>query len=96
VIHDSAETLGEFRYPKKKELNPMSSNESISPVEQIGHAAGCVWHKLQEEAPLSVSRLSKGIDGVSRDVVMQAIGWLAREDKIQIEETKRGRIISLK
>jgi hypothetical protein len=27
---------------------------------------------------------------------MQAIGWLAREDKIEITETKRGRILSLR
>jgi hypothetical protein len=31
-----------------------------------------------------------------RDVVMQAVGWLAREDKIDIEENSRSRVVSLK
>jgi hypothetical protein len=27
---------------------------------------------------------------------MQAIGWLAREDKLDLSETNRGRIVALK
>jgi len=69
---------------------------SISCVEQIGDAAGRVWHKLDEEGPMSMAKLIKGVGDLPRDVVMQAIGWLAREDKIWIEETKRGRVISLR
>ena len=64
-------------------------------VELIGHAAGRVWHKLHDEGPTSITKLSKGFDDLPRDTVMQAVGWLAREDKIQIEETRRGRLISL-
>jgi len=39
--------------------------------------------------------LTKSIDA-PRDVVMQAVGWLAREDKVWIEETKRVRTIGLR
>jgi hypothetical protein len=31
-----------------------------------------------------------------RDQVMQSVGWLAREEKITIEEATRGRIIALR
>ncbi|MDP7019061.1 MAG: winged helix-turn-helix domain-containing protein [Pirellulaceae bacterium] len=63
-------------------------------VDQIGETAGTVWHTLDECGPLSYTKLIKRIDA-PRDVSLQAIGWLAREDKIEIEETNRGRIISL-
>ena len=74
----------------------MSTAENASLIEQIGEAAGRVWHALQQDGPMSVTKLTKAVDGVPRDVVMQAIGWLAREDKVWLEETKRGRMISLR
>ena len=63
-------------------------------VEQIGETAGSVWHALDEDGPTSVSKLIKRVDA-PRDLVLQGIGWLAREDKIAIEEASRSRIISL-
>jgi hypothetical protein len=79
-----------------KELNLMTDATEHSCIEAIGQAAGLVWHKLNEEGPTSITKLSKAFDNVPRDTVMQGIGWLAREDKIQIEETKRGRTVSLR
>ena len=66
-----------------------------SGVQQIGETAGAVWHVLNENGSLSLAKLVENVGG-NRDVVMQAIGWLAREDKIDIAETKRGRIVSLR
>jgi DNA-binding GntR family transcriptional regulator len=62
---------------------------------QIGETAGVVWHTLDENGPLSLAKLAKQVDA-PRDVVMQAIGWLAREGKIDIEETGRTRVVSLR
>ena len=59
-------------------------------VDQIGDTAGVVWHYLHDNGSSSITELTKEIDA-PRDVVMQAIGWLAREDKIAIEEEARGR-----
>ena len=64
-------------------------------VGQIGETAGAVWRTLEEEGPLSLAKLAKSLE-CPRDVTMQAVGWLAREDKVDIEETPRGRIISLR
>jgi hypothetical protein len=66
-----------------------------SAVQQIGEAAGAVWRALNENGSLSLAKLVEHVGG-NRDVVMQAVGWLAREDKIDITETKRGRIVSLR
>jgi hypothetical protein len=43
---------------------------------------------------MSNAKLAKEIDA-PRDVVMQAVGWLAREGKVMIIEGSRGRSIEL-
>ena len=50
-------------------------------MDLIGQTAGAVWHFLREEGPVTLTRLSREIDA-PRDVVMQSLGWLAREGKI--------------
>jgi hypothetical protein len=64
-------------------------------IEQIGATAGQVWHCLAENGGMSPARLVKLV-GEPRDLVMQAVGWLAREEKIVMEETPRGRIVNLR
>jgi hypothetical protein len=64
-------------------------------VDQIGETAGLVWHCLHENGPMTLAKLLKQIDA-PRDVVMQAVGWLAREDKVSLEEKNRARIVLLK
>ena len=73
----------------------MGTENGLSCVEQIGSTAGAVWHTLEKNGQMSFAKLGKEI-GASRDTVMQAIGWLAREEKICIEQTKRGRTIALR
>ena len=67
----------------------------ISHVAHVGETAGVVWSVLKENGPLSMAKLVKAVGG-PRDVVMQALGWLAREDKIWIEEEGRTRVVSLR
>lgn len=73
----------------------MSTATLVSPLEQIGETAGVVWHTLDEQGSMSIAKLTKTVES-PRDVIMQAIGWLAREDKIEIDETNRGRIVCLR
>lgn len=73
----------------------MASVTDVSCVAQIGETAGAIWRALAEHGPLTVARLVKDIDA-PRDVVMQALGWLAREDKIDLEEEGRSRTVSLR
>ena len=73
----------------------MASTTGTSIVRQVGETAGVVWKVLLEHGPMSMARLVKAV-GQPRDIVMQALGWLAREDKIQIDEAGRSRVVSLK
>ena len=72
----------------------MASVESVRFADQIGEAAGAVWQILETNGPTKMTKLVKQVSE-PRDVVMQAIGWLAREDKISIDENSRRRVVSL-
>ncbi len=71
------------------------SEANSSYVARIGATAGLVWHVLNENGPLNLSQIIKKVDR-PRDEVMQAIGWLAREDKLIFSEQGRARYVDLK
>ena len=73
----------------------MATAISSSGVEQIGETAGVIWRLLDSSGPQKMTTLVKEVDA-PRDIVMQALGWLAREDKIAIEEESRARVVSLR
>jgi hypothetical protein len=68
---------------------------SSSLTAQIGETAGLVWHQLDKNGPRTLAQLAKDVDA-PRDNVMQAVGWLAREGKIEIEDAGRKRLVSLR
>ncbi len=49
--------------------------------EQISETAGKLWKALREEEEISVTQLPKLVKEKTV-VVYQALGWLAREDKV--------------
>jgi hypothetical protein len=63
-------------------------------VASIGTVAGHVWKYLNENGPVTLSKLAREIDA-PRDLVMQGVGWLAREEKIRFYEGKRSKLVSL-
>jgi hypothetical protein len=72
----------------------MTKTSPVSLVASIGEMAGVVWSTLSKNGPMTMAKLVKAV-GEPRDDVMQALGWLAREDKIKIVEENRSRVISL-
>ncbi len=62
---------------------------------EIGHTAGKVWDFLEKNGASTINKLKKSVDA-SGDMVLFAIGWLAREDKIKFEKKGRATLISLK
>jgi hypothetical protein len=72
----------------------MATTEPRCCVTHIGHVAGKVWEALSQGSALSMAQLVKAV-GEPRDTVMQAVGWLAREGKVAIEDKGRNRLISL-
>lgn len=73
----------------------MSIAMEVTPISRIGETAGEVWEVLSQNGRIRMTNLVKQVDA-PRDLVMQALGWLAREDKIAIDEDSRGRTVSLK
>ena len=60
----------------------------------IGASAGKIWDFLNTTGPASISKISNET-GVSKNDVQRAIGWLAREEKILIEQNGRTETVSL-
>ncbi len=73
----------------------MAATSPVLCVASIGETAGVVWGILSKKGPLTMAKLVKAV-GEPRDTTMLALGWLAREDKIDIVEDGRSRVVSLR
>lgn len=51
----------------------------------VGETAGKIWRSLSSEGPQTVTQLKKKVNG-SSEVVNLALGWLAREDKVDLTQ----------
>ena len=67
---------------------------AISPI-AIGHAAGEIWALLSTNGDQTLAAIKKSVDAPS-DIVLAAIGWLAREDKLEFATTGRTVKIALR
>ena len=63
--------------------------------EKVGLIAGEIWHILNDVGPQTLAQLKKKLNG-SGEVVDFALGWLAREDKIDISLEKKSYKVTLK
>lgn len=54
-------------------------------TDKIGHDAGKIWKLLIKENKVDTAHISKMTELNKRDIY-SALGWLAREDKIQIKK----------
>lgn len=65
-------------------------------VESIfGSKAGIVWKSLNQIGQGTIGDISNA-SGLRRELVYAALGWLAREDKIEMQRRGRAMIFSLK
>ncbi len=62
---------------------------------QVGTTAGEVWRVLNDGRPQTLAQIKKKVNGAS-DLVTLALGWLAREDRVEITEEKRNFRVQLK
>ena len=62
---------------------------------QVGVTAGKVWHILNDLGPQTFPQLKKKLDG-SGELLSFALGWLAREDKVDITQEKKIVRVALK
>lgn len=59
-------------------------------IHSIGETAGKVWKFLDEHGEANLSQIKRYVRDDS-NLILQGIGWLAREDKLLIE--KKGRFV---
>jgi len=61
----------------------------------IGETAGQVWHLLSSDGPQTLPQLRRKLDGTSPFVDF-AVGWLLREEKVEINQEKKSLRLRLK
>jgi hypothetical protein len=93
---------GAGKKPAKLEAtrSVVPENEAALPVAEmssteIGHVAGSVWELLSRQDGMTLAALKKEV-AAPADMVLAAIGWLAREDKLEFTTAGRGVKISLR
>jgi winged helix-turn-helix protein DUF2582 len=64
----------------------MSSSMELK--NQVGETAGKIWHALSNDGPQTVPQLKKKVNG-SSDVINLALGWLAREGKVDLTQVDK-------
>lgn len=64
-------------------------------VVTIGDLAGKVWTALSTGAAMTPAQVAKAT-GENEKLICMAIGWLAREDKLEITKAKTSLKVALK
>ena len=62
-------------------------------METIAQSAGQIWHYLDENGEVSLSKMRKDLD-LAGNFTELGLGWLAREDKVEI--SKKGASVSVR
>ena len=62
---------------------------------KIGETAGKIWKFLEDKREASLAQIKKGVKE-DPNLILEAIGWLAREDKLRIEKKGRFTTYALK
>ncbi|MGH9378222.1 MAG: winged helix-turn-helix domain-containing protein [Terriglobia bacterium] len=73
----------------------LKEQDTLDLKERVGHTAGKVWSQLSEGGPQTIAQLKKKLNGEG-DLVNLAIGWLAREGKVDIVSEKKSFRVKLK
>jgi Winged helix-turn-helix domain (DUF2582) len=63
--------------------------------EEIGIMAGEIWHALESNGGMTLAKLKKDLHAAS-PLFDWGIGWLAREDKVELTAVKKSVHICLK
>jgi hypothetical protein len=57
-------------------------------TDTIGETAGAVWQYLKEHGGTTLTTLIRAI-GAPREAVLMAVGWLAREGKLELSQEEQ-------
>lgn len=73
----------------------MTEVKELTVKDLVGHTAGEVWQLLNQGGPQTLAQLKKKLNG-SGELLSFAVGWLAREDKLEILKEKKSILLRLK
>lgn len=62
---------------------------------EIGSTAGEIWRLLKDRGDMSVSGVVMALN-TSQSTAYMALGWLAREEKLEFVKKSRGMVVRLK
>ncbi|HEY2987160.1 MAG TPA: winged helix-turn-helix domain-containing protein [Candidatus Binatia bacterium] len=71
-----------------KQNEPATGGEIMLNAQNIGEIAGMVWDFLRTKGKSSLNAVERGIKA-PKPLVDMAIGWLAREGKVELRQEKR-------
>ncbi|MBI4712021.1 MAG: winged helix-turn-helix domain-containing protein [Planctomycetes bacterium] len=63
---------------------------------EIGKAAGELWRYLDKNGPTPPEKVKKAMKITSSELFQNAVGWLARENKVELKETTQGAVLAKK
>jgi cytoskeletal protein RodZ len=86
---------GDVTIPVSDGATPAKDAARTLTHDDIGQVAGLIWQLLNENGEQSPASIKSSL-GVSSDLVLAAIGWLAREDKLWFASKGRSILISLR
>lgn len=64
-------------------------------IQKVGEAAGLIWLAIDSQGPLKMIALKKQLK-LNDTILHMALGWLAREDKIEMTASGRTFLVQLK
>ena len=65
-------------------------------VQKVGETAGKVWTALSENGKMTTKELKKVTKAKTEKDILLALGWLLREDKINVTEGEEENYYALK
>jgi len=65
-------------------------------LEKAGEIAGAIWNALNENGAQSAKDLKKATKAKSEKDLFLGLGWLLREDKLNVEGDEKDPVFSLK
>ena len=74
---------------------PVVAMPEMTMPEQVGLAAGSIWHYLAENGATSVTKLVNELSEEEK-IIQRSIGWLAQEGKITLDVVNRVETLALK
>ncbi len=64
-------------------------------IQKVGETAGLIWQAIDSQGALKLTALKKQLK-LSDTIMHMALGWLAREDKIEMTAAGRSFLVQLK